>query len=497
MYPCAGVTHIHTAHPYTPGLPSTLLVAQTTHAINMARPILEQHGSAVVPLRCHSSLCKTHATSLHVFVHTTEKLYSIPPGMQVLYLLDDPAHAVLASLTPQNTQGSPQHVLNCAVQSQAAHLRHWQHLTRAWPGSMVVVRIKQLCDGAANELVWGMAGGICSQDVYRQITRMAEQAKQDVAGLGGGKLTLLLEDMAINGYNLATNTEMQGLPCVPTQTQAARANLTPFFEYSTMAFPQAKGGLDWVARRRIHLIFTFFPALEPSRNAELEQSLHANLNNPYVDMLHIFIDGNTKAEAVPLPKRYIGKRVQLIYQEQQPTYADLVMYANAHLPGQIAIVMNGDCVFTDTVQLFHQMPSDNVYGLSRRQSQEVAYANCEDDSVSYKDQCRHYTGSHDAFGFVPPLAVSLVDDLHYHQNLWGADPLTISVFKRAKFTVLNPCFDIVLLHNHCSNWRGGVKQHKRTQNDTIGYAEQPPTNLSATHLHWLYSVEQQLFVQIS
>jgi hypothetical protein len=341
---------------------------------------------------------------------------------------------------------------------------------------MVVVGIKQLCDGAANELV-------CSQDVYRQMTRVSEQAKNDVNGLGGEKLGLV-----------PSGTDMQGLPCVPTQPQATIVNVT-YFEYSTMAYPEAKGGLDWVARRRIHLILTFFPALEPSRNAELQQSLRANFNNPYVDMLHIFIDGNTTSEAVPLPKRYSGKRVQIIYQRQQPTYADLVLYANAHLPGQIAIVMNGDCVFTDTVQLFHQMPPDHVYGLSRRQSQEVPYANCEDDSVSYKDQCRHYTGSHDAFGFVPPLSTSLVDDLHYHQNLWGADPLTISVFKRAKFTVLNPCFDIVLLHNHCSNWRGGVKQHKRVQNDTIGYAEQPPTNLSATHLHWLYSFEQQLFLQ--
>lgn len=361
---------------------------------------------------------------------------------------------------------------------------------------MKVMRVEQLCEGAAGEVAWRMAGGICSAPIHRLITRAMEEAKQGVSRLGGGKLAVALQHLTTNAvFNLANTNTNRGLPCVTSHTQQTASNTSSFIEYSQLTFSEVQGGLSWVPRRRIHLLATFFPALEASRNAELRQSLHANVNNPYIDMLHIFVDGNTTAEAVPLPKRYLGKRVHVIFQERQPTYADLVVYANTHLAGQVAIIMNGDCVFTDTVQLFHQMPPDHVYGLSRRQSTEVAYADCEDESVSYKDQCRHYTGSHDAFGFVPPLVGSVVDNLHYHQNLWGADPLTVSVFKRAMFTVVNPCFDIVLLHNHCSNWRAGLKQHKRIQNDTIGYAEQPPSNLSATNLQWFYNIDQQVFVQ--
>lgn len=107
-------------------------------------------------------------------------------------------------------------------------------------------------------------------------------------------------------------------------------------------------------------------------------SVLANFNNPCVDSLHIFIDGHTTATSLPVEVRNAGERVRIVELKQQPTYADLALYANKHMPGQVAVVMNGDCVFTHSVKYFTKWSQARCMGCPNDSPQRLAYADCED-----------------------------------------------------------------------------------------------------------------------
>jgi hypothetical protein len=256
--------------------------------------------------------------------------------------------------------------------------------------------------------------------------------------------------------------------------------------------------LAWKPLRTTNLLCTFFPSPNAQRAEELRVSLLGNIHNPYVDSVHVFVDGNTTALQVPVDVQQWRGRVTITHMAQQPTYADLAEYANQHLQGQVAIMMNVDNVFTDGVQGFHSMAANQVFSISRHLSKEVAYANCEDHSQPGStglNQCATYIGSFDAFGFVAPLASEVVRSLSYKQNLMGADVATVAVFRHFGFEVINPCKDIVLLHNHCSRWRGGGATHPSLRNPPFGFADALPTTLTRSKATWLYDTPQRMFVE--
>jgi hypothetical protein len=77
----------------------------------------------------------------------------------------------------------------------------------------------------------------------------------------------------------------------------------------------------------------------------------------------------------------------------------------------------------------------------------------------------------------------------------GADVATVAVFRHFGYDVVNPCKDMVMLHNHCSGWRGGGATHPSLHDPPFGFADAQPCGLPKGSATWLYDMRQHVFMQ--
>jgi hypothetical protein len=487
-------------------LPSTLLVAASEEVISLAAPVITRTGACLVGVGGGNDngmqACPPNST--HVFVYTTQLPLAIPPGIKVVYLKPPHLHAPctmrtarqqatarLKQLATGTTQQSGDNGTtsafvsnNTCLQAWATHYHHWRLLTRLWD-NWAEVPVTTLCDANATRTFLGHTRP-CDRHVYDRLASYGIDGNV-MSTLFGAHTTIASARAELEAV-MRTGMPRAALPVVSSDG----VNAT-FMEY-TDALPDQitqHTRLAWKPRRTINLLCTFFPSPNAKRAEELRVSLLGNINNPYVDSLHIFIDGNTTAAQVPISAdQYIG-RIIFVHMPQQPTYADLADYANRHLQGHIAVMMNADNVFTDAVQGFHHMAANQVFGLSRHASKDVAFAACHDHN-----HCLNYGGSFDAFGFVSPLPPEVVESLRYKQNLMGADVATVAVFRHFGYDVVNPCKDMVMLHNHCSGWRDGREVHPSLHNPPFGHAHSHPTTLAKNKTAWMYDTKLSLFTEM-
>lgn len=491
-------------------LPTTLVVALSEDLIMRAAPALTRTGACLLPAHTNSTLPTCAPGSRHVLVYTTALLQGIPPGIRVVYL-KQPAIDSSCLLEPglqRSTQqaastgrrqlhtndtrstgssiGSSIYATCAALLASQRHYLHWRLLTRLWD-TWLEVPVTALCDATVTSSFLGRAGPPCSRELVQHLHQCGAQGTfaHDARPAGGRHTPPSATAQACELHNVAG---------APGRNRSLEYTSAPQIHQS------GHGGvrLAWKPLRTTNLLCTFFPSPNAQRAEELRVSLLGNIHNPYVDSVHVFVDGNTTALQVPVDVQQWRGRVTITHMAQQPTYADLAEYANQHLQGQVAIMMNVDNVFTDGVQGFHSMAANQVFSISRHLSKEVAYANCEDHSQPGStglNQCATYIGSFDAFGFVAPLASEVVRSLSYKQNLMGADVATVAVFRHFGFEVINPCKDIVLLHNHCSRWRGGGATHPSLRNPPFGFADALPTTLTRSKATWLYDTPQRMFVE--
>jgi hypothetical protein len=490
-------------------LPSTLLVspAGLGTANGAVAAAIERAGACLVPLdaggpasRAAAAACARRGSS-HVFAFTTAAPATAPPGIRVVYLTPHPAHAVAqhCALGSGRTHNATllQQQVNRTLSAWADHFEHWRLLTRLWD-NWFVVSIDALCDANATS---GFLQGAppCSAAALQQLQRHGS----DAAAAASACLAAPHEGGGPQGAAGTTLPALQARQAAASRHAERVATGGALMEY-TAAAPQAalarqQGPLAWQPRRTVNLLFTFFVSPHAGRAAEIEVSMQGNINNPYVDSVHIFIDGATNASQVPVRAGQLASgRVRVVHTPLQPTYGDLAAYANTHLGGQVAVVMNVDNVFTDGVQAFHGMPASQVIALSRHQTKAVAYADCENSNApgsTGRNQCLDYVGSFDAFGFVAPLGGDVLGSLRYKQNLMEADRATVAVFRHYGYEVVNPCKDVLLLHNHCSGWRGGHAFHAALLDMPFGMEHAYPATLAKGRKRWLFDSGRGLFVE--
>ena len=61
--------------------------------------------------------------------------------------------------------------------------------------------------------------------------------------------------------------------------------------------------------------------------------------------------------------------------------------------------------------------------------------------------------SQDAFAFVAPLDPNVLGRLNFAPNTLGAEQIMHCALEMGGYNVKNPCDDLVIYHNHCSDYR--------------------------------------------
>ena len=204
-----------------------------------------------------------------------------------------------------------------------------------------------------------------------------------------------------------------------------------------------KTGLACKTVEQVHWITSFYVLPEKDaqavqRNEELYTCLYHNLQNPHIAKIHLYVD-DLKAlnKALTLPQ---ANKIVVIGLGKQPLYADLFNYAIAHLAAATCVIANSDIyLYKCDLEVLRQL-GNTIFALSRHEADLT---------------CAVFGfGSHDAFMFNSQyLTPAITEHMQHVQNVAGSDDNIVNILVEQGYTLLNPCFEIMLVHLHQSNLR--------------------------------------------
>lgn len=181
------------------------------------------------------------------------------------------------------------------------------------------------------------------------------------------------------------------------------------------------------------------------RNNELTTTLIKNIESPFVEKIHLFIDDDESYDKLKeLFNSYLeNEKIVIIEKGKKPLYSDFFYYANNSLKNKICMVTNSD-IYINRVdeKLIINLPSNTIYALTRHE---------------YDMSCpliNRYQGSHDSFIFKSPLLPKdFIDNLKFTQHNWGSEAKLLQELYKHNIKIFNPCKQIIIVHLHKSDIR--------------------------------------------
>ena len=201
----------------------------------------------------------------------------------------------------------------------------------------------------------------------------------------------------------------------------------------------------------INIIASFYVSKIPHpniehRNQELVDALLKNVQSPFVEKVHLFVDDDVSEIKLKTQfQSYIdNEKIHIIEVGKKPLYSDLFRYAITQLPEKICMVTNSDIYIHNCEQhlidLFNTTPN-LLYALTRHE---------HDMSCKLIDK---YQGSHDSFVFKSPININILDKLNFVQHKWGSENKLIAELYRIGMKIANPCKQFIIVHLHSSEIR--------------------------------------------
>lgn len=233
------------------------------------------------------------------------------------------------------------------------------------------------------------------------------------------------------------------------------------------------------------IIQSFYYSPDTKRQEEIEHALNNNLNKEFVKCIHLFIEEKNyelfKNSIFITHNKY--NKLKLVKFEGQPTYPDLFRYGS-ELENKICCICNSDIEFSienNNVRLLEQLYNDKTIYFLTRHEYDMSHP-----------LIKQFGGSHDAFIFYSNILRSAIDNIdfsfiNYIQNTSGIEALlTIFFIDQLNYKILNPCFQIKLIHHHQSQVR--LWNRTPTGQKIVGYTHPTPLNVKwGTHnKHMIY-----------
>lgn len=205
------------------------------------------------------------------------------------------------------------------------------------------------------------------------------------------------------------------------------------------------------------LLTTLYNETSTERIAEYLKALNHNINNPYIVDIVIFYEGSKRDNMAKILFNY---NIKMVYISKRPTYNDMFTYANDHLPNNRIIITNAD-IYYDYVQglnLLKDVRLKNKFIVLTRYNKINQLANHRNhkgiiiDHKRYgKIKTMHNNGlSIDTWIFKTPIKADFKSDIRI--GIVKCDSrLNYHLLKSKRYTVYNPCIDILSIHEH-NDW---------------------------------------------
>jgi hypothetical protein len=200
----------------------------------------------------------------------------------------------------------------------------------------------------------------------------------------------------------------------------------------------------------INLITTFYLSkykseLDSSRTKELENTLLKNIDSVYIEKIHLFVDDYDALEKLNCITNNSNK-IKIIEIGKKPKYVDFFKYINENIKDKICMISNADIYLHECDMNLLDLLNSNkqVYGLTR-----------------YEHNLTHplidnYGGSHDSYIFNSKYLNNIDlenEDINFYQNFPGIESHILRFFHTMNFKLLNPCYQIKIVHLHETNLR--------------------------------------------
>lgn len=197
--------------------------------------------------------------------------------------------------------------------------------------------------------------------------------------------------------------------------------------------------------KKVILYQNFYIDKLPERQAELHACMIENMTCSEVDAIVLLCHPDIIEEA---REKYKSEIVTFVAWSKRPTYNDFLKLFKAETA--IHIISNTDIYMTDTLALLKErgIKQGDCYALSR-------YDLKADGSLSP----HHCRGSQDVWIFSNPPKV--VPGADFTLGIPGCDNKFAHLLQRAGYRVLNPCYDIKIIHVHNTGIRHYVKETDR------------------------------------
>lgn len=189
------------------------------------------------------------------------------------------------------------------------------------------------------------------------------------------------------------------------------------------------------SKQQIHLIVQYYKPNLKTRREEIENVLRRNIENKYVNMIHLFVS----SADLPVQK---NEKIRIVpYEESRLTFRDALRYAQS-LQNQIVILANADIMFDESLR--------NLLNLSEAYRSQHAMA-----LLRWEERNRLIPRSdqQDSWIFFPPLSnfTYIESETNFHLGALRCDNRFAEILSCAGYSVVNPCLAIRTHHVHSDN----------------------------------------------
>jgi hypothetical protein len=186
---------------------------------------------------------------------------------------------------------------------------------------------------------------------------------------------------------------------------------------------------------RINLVVQYYRCSDPDRKKEIDFCLSANLDNRFIDKVHLLVEEEMDTTAFPSQ----GKILQVVIGERM-TFERVFLYANDVDPEgfDIWITSNADIYFDETLQYLHDADLKRVvFALTRHDVQKDGTITPVHEDFAH--------GCQDSWVFRTPVDTGKMFT-RFNLGVPGCDGRIVYEFIKACYKVINPSLRIIAYH---------------------------------------------------
>lgn len=183
------------------------------------------------------------------------------------------------------------------------------------------------------------------------------------------------------------------------------------------------------------------------------------------------------------------KNIKIIKRNTRCTFYHAAYFLNEFItnnkliPENVSnIISNSDIEFTDSITLVDNMSNDEFYGLTRYEPES------EEDDIEVWLKHKSYASGNGRDSQDCWIYKGIYKNLNKEHKVPfgvpGCDNKIAYLAKKDNYKLLNPCYDIRILHNHKTNYRAGSSSNTEDR-ITDGYVPIDPCSLSIKEIHEL------------